>query len=201
MVQRCMPYQEFAQVLMKEFEKLNQYIISSRALQNSYSNSENVALTTSSSEQDFNLLVNNSLIKHSVYITIFSFTEYALKRLAEVLAIHHQQHKRRVLNFEKMHQYYDFICNEIGLGKELSKELWQQINVYRDIRNSIIHHNSAIGRNISTKTYQFLTTDPRIDFNDGTFTINDDNLTEELVNISKDFFIDILEVYKRNFEC
>jgi hypothetical protein len=140
------------------------------------------------------------MLRHSLFITVYSFMEYSLKVFCETAASQMNQHERRVSNFEKVHQYYSFLMNELQLEKQKVEDDWQKLNIFRDLRNSIVHYNSDIGKNISAKTYTFIREDVRIEFNEPrAFRIKDDALILEQIEVSKRFLFTIMDEYHKKY--
>jgi len=138
----------------------------------------------------------DDLFIHSLFISAYSFFEHSLKKFSEVVALQSNISKRRVFNFEKVHQYFSYLTNDLGLDRKAILELWDQMNIYRDIRNSIMHHNSSIGKNISTRTYQFLREDDRIEFIEPAgFKIKNELLILDLINTSKHLLMHLMDQY------
>lgn len=142
--------------------------------------------------------VSPFLFKHSLFIAVYSFMEYSLKICCGVVAAEQQKHQRRVSGFEKVFQYYSFLTDDLKLDKAQTEEEWKQLNIFRDIRNSIVHYNSFIGKNISSKTYEFLVNDRRIEM-DGSngFRIKDDSLVTEVIQVSAKFLFTLIDQYRR----
>ncbi|MBX9850445.1 MAG: hypothetical protein K2X86_01665 [Cytophagaceae bacterium] len=135
------------------------------------------------------------ILRHSFFISVYSFTEYALKRFCEMVA-DNTPYKRRVGGFEKMHQHYSFLVNEMKFDQAKSEKEWEMLNVYRDIRNSIVHYNSTIGKNISSASYRFITSSEHIQFEEPhTFRLKDDALIMVLIQVSKRFLNGLMDEY------
>jgi hypothetical protein len=140
------------------------------------------------------------MLKHSFFIAVYSFMEYSLKKICEIAASHLNQHERRVSNFEKVHQFYSFLIDEVKLDKNKVEVDWIKLNIFRDLRNSIIHYNSSIGKNISAKTYNFIKEDVRIEFEEPrVFKIKDDGLILELMETSKNFLLTLIDEYDQKY--
>jgi hypothetical protein len=140
------------------------------------------------------------LLKHSFFISTYSLMEYFLKNFCEIAASELSKHKRRVSNFEKVHQFYSFLIDEIQLDKNKTEGDWKKLNIFRDIRNSIIHYNSSIGKNISPTTYIFLKEDDRIEFQEPRgFIIKDVQLIYELLHLSKRFLLTLIDDYHQRY--
>lgn len=142
--------------------------------------------------------VSPFLFKHSLFIAVYSFMEYSLKKFCEVVASEQQKHQRRVSEFDKVFQYYSFLTDDLKLDKAQTEQEWKQLNIFRDIRNSIIHYNSSIGKNISSKTYEFLVNDQRVEM-DGSngFRIKHDSLVTEVIQVSAKFLFALIDQYRK----
>lgn len=127
------------------------------------------------------------ILRHALFISVYSFMEYSLRKLTLALA-EPTSYKRRVSEFDKVYQYHSFLVNEMKLDKNRVEEDWEKLNIFRDIRNAIVHYNATIVKNINPKSFQFIEEDPRIFFEEPrTFKILDDGLVLELIEVSKRF--------------
>jgi hypothetical protein len=136
------------------------------------------------------------LFIHSLFISAYSFFEHSLKKLAEIVALQSNISKRKVFNFEKVHQYFSYLTNDIGLDRKEILGTWDQMNIYRDIRNSIMHHNSSIGKNITSRTYQFLKEDERIEFIEPSgFRIKNEMLIMDLIASSREIMMHLIDQF------
>jgi hypothetical protein len=198
----------FHKKLEVEFHDLEIYIAKSLALlkqsepkPRERQHQENIQEQEGSDEVLFqNLSITQFLIKHSLFISVYAFMEYSLKGFCEIVASQLGKHERRVSNFEKVHQYYSFLTNEIKLDKRNTDREWTKLDVFRDLRNSIIHYNSTLGKNISTKTYVFIKEDPRIEFEEPRgFRIKDEALIVDLIETSKFFLFALIEEYNQKY--
>lgn len=159
--------------------------IQTESTTSNYSKNELIDLLSSSNIRYYPQSTTELFI-HSLFISAYSFFEHSLKKLSEIVAIQTNISKRKVLNFEKVHQYFSYLTNDIGLDRNEILETWDKMNIYRDIRNSIMHHNSSIGKNITSHTYQFLKEDDRIEFIEpGGFRIKNEQLIMDLISSSK----------------
>jgi hypothetical protein len=203
----------FRQMLAIEFEELERYIRASLAaletndvdLEQKYQELESRTKAKGdegfSREESFRFLsAVPFMLKHSLFISVYSFMEYSLKTFCELTAFQMNQHVRRVADFEKVHQYYSFLINDVQLDKRKVEEEWLKLNIFRDLRNSIVHYNSTIGKNISAKTYAFIKEDSRIEFEEPRgFKIKDDTLILELIGLSKRFLFTLMEEYQKKY--
>jgi hypothetical protein len=198
----------FRQMLELEFEDLERYIKESLALlkkseagkeylnkelKSSIQNNGN-EIKTGEDKNQF-LRTTPFLLKHSLFISVYSFMEYSLKKICEIAASKLNQYERRVSNFEKVHQFYSFLINEIQIDKQKVEADWIKLNIFRDLRNSIIHYNSNIGKNISSRTYDFIKADARIEFEEPRGFIIKDILILELIETSKKFLFTLMDEY------
>lgn len=141
------------------------------------------------------------LLKHSLFISVYSFLEFSLKKYCEVVTCGFLKYRRRVINYEKVHQFYSFLTDDLKLDKQRVEEDWQKLNIFRDIRNSIVHHNSTIGKNISAKTYEYIKEDPRIIFEEPKgFRISDDDLILELLHVSEKFLFTLMDEFNATYQ-
>jgi hypothetical protein len=195
----------FRQMLEMEFASLEHYLVESlAALKSSESKLAEKYLSINSQRKEEGTVTYSGLspylLKHSLFISVYSFFEYSLKSFSQLVTSQLHQYKRRVSDFEKVHQYYSFLINEVQLDKLKTDDDWKKMNIFRDLRNSMVHYNSTIGKNISTKTYEFIQQDSRILFEEPRgFKIKDDALILELIEVSKRLMIVLLEDFERKY--
>lgn len=135
------------------------------------------------------------ILRHALFISVYSFMEHSLRQLTLALA-EPTSYKRRVSEFDKVYQYYFFLMNEMKLDKNRVEEDWEQLNIFRDIRNAIVHYNATIVKNINPRSFQFIEEDPRILFEEPrTFKILNDELVLELVEVSKRFLKGLMDQF------
>lgn len=140
------------------------------------------------------------LLKHSLFISAYSFLEFSLKKICAFVTEVEGERHRRVVNFEKVYQLYDFLTVDLKLDRSRFEAEWKKLNIFRDIRNSILHHNSTIGKNISTKTYEYIRQDGRIRFDEPKgFRIEEDDIIYELIEVSRRFLLGILDAYREAY--
>lgn len=202
-------YQLFRQMLEMEYDDLERYIGESLlALKRNELEADqkyqDLKSRTQASWENTSFLyshVTPYLLKHSLFISAYSFIEYSLKKFCEMAASQRNQYKRRVSNLQKIYQFYSFLTNEVQLDKQKTSEDWEKLNIFRDLRNCIVHYNSSIGKNISAKSYDFIKEDSRIQLEEPKgFHIKDDALILELIAVSKRFLFTLMDEYhQKNF--
>lgn len=202
-----MQHLAFRQVLEIEYQDLEGYFQSSlsalrRSEEERMQSYESLpkALSQDKDAIQFFAHAGPFLLKHALFISAYSFMEYSLKKFCEIASAELKMHQRRVSEFEKVYQYYFFLINDLKISKEKLEDDWDKLNIFRDLRNSMVHYNSTIGKNISAKTYDFITTDSRIQFEEPrAFYIKDEALIMEVLKVSRRFLVSLMEEYERSY--
>lgn len=197
------PHKVFRLILESEYQDLQQYIYESleaikKGEERVKKSQEIIKLQVMDSDRidPIFIQVTPFLFKHSLFISVYSFWEFAIKKFSLLTTHKFPEYKRRVSNLEKAYQFYSYFINDIHLEKNKLDEHWEAMNIFRDIRNSIIHHNSYLGKNISSKSQDFIKHDPRIHVDEFYgFKIQDDSLIMELMNVSQNFVFELIDQY------
>jgi hypothetical protein len=197
----------FRKIIESEFTDLEMYIYDSlEAIKKSEGRVKKTIDISTSWEENPALAnpvfiqVTPFLFKHSLFISVYSFWEFAIKKFSLITIEKFPQYKRRVANLEKAYQFYSYFIDELKLNNTMLNKDWESMNIFRDIRNSIIHHNSYLGKNISLKSQKFIKSDPRIHLDEFYgFKIQDDGLILELMEVSKNFVFTLIDEYDSKY--
>jgi hypothetical protein len=140
------------------------------------------------------------LLKNSLYITAWSFLEYSLKKFCEIAASKSPKLQKRVAKLNRPYQYHSFLKNEIKLDVMKVKDEWDMLNIFREIRNCIIHHYNLV-TNVQSATYNFIKENPAFEFEEpDKFQIKDDKLILELMAVSEKYLFTLLDEYEGRLE-
>ncbi len=138
-----------------------------------------------------------TIFNNSTLIVLYSFFESNMKNICDLLH-EHKPYKKKVKGsyIEESKKYLQSIAmidlSDLG-------SLWEKINKYRKIRNSIVHNNSNIieseGKVTEQPLYQIIKNycSLTLDEKNGTFTITDNKFLISFIDISEKYLTSIIK--------
>ncbi|MBO9702894.1 MAG: hypothetical protein J7604_21955 [Sporocytophaga sp.] len=141
----------------------------------------------------------SSIIKNSFLVTAYSFFEYSFRKYCEIIVTEHSGFKRKLSDMDKVYQYHSLVTNILPLSESVISEDWGRLVIYREIRNIIVHHNSIVPGNTTSKTKLVLAVDNYIDpENSGPIKISG-NLIKEMLDVGLRFLLNLIELYDKHY--
>lgn len=138
-----------------------------------------------------------SIIKNSFLVTAYSFFEYSFRKYCEIIVAEHTAFKRKLSDMDKVYQYHSLVANILPVSEPVISEDWARLVIYREIRNIIVHHNSIVPGNTTTKTKLALAVDTHIDpDNSGLIKISD-NMIKEMLDVGLRFLLNLIDLYDK----
>ncbi|MFN3405930.1 MAG: hypothetical protein ACK40G_17680 [Cytophagaceae bacterium] len=108
-----------------------------------------------------------NFLTHSLYTGCYAFFEYAFKKVCMMHAMY--DGNSRVFYFEKLPQYFSYIINAVPGERDLMLEQWNQLMLYREIRNLIVHHHMEIGEYTSAELIKFISENSSLTMKESSF--------------------------------
>ncbi|GAL85610.1 hypothetical protein MYP_2839 [Sporocytophaga myxococcoides] len=140
-----------------------------------------------------------SIIQNSFFVTAYSFFEYSFRKFCEIIVTDHSAFKRKLSDMDKVYQYHSLVLNIIPISQPVISEDWKRLVMYREIRNIIVHHNSIVPGNTTSKTKLALALDTHIDPDNLTLIKISNNMIKEVLDVGLRFLLNLIELYFESY--
>lgn len=196
--------QQFSQILKTEFSNCKESIklatdadIALSGLNDGFFINNEVNMETIEEVQFYSF--TSSIIRNSFLVTAYSFFEYSFRKYCEIIVSEHSGFKRKLSDMDKVYQYHSFVSNIIPISEPMISVDWKRLVIYREIRNIIVHHNSIVPGNTTSKTKMALATNNHIDLENTSLIKVNDNMINEMLDIGLRFLLNLIELYDKSY--
>ncbi|WMJ74649.1 hypothetical protein RCC89_15965 [Cytophagaceae bacterium ABcell3] len=168
--------ENFRQVLLEEFSGLEQYVQKSALLAEKHK------------ATDFTPF----FIRNALFTTIWSFSEFSLRRYCEILTEDNHGLAKRVRKLNRIYQFHEFLKNDLQFELGHVQGEWEKLELYKGVRNCLVHHPTKV-KDVHPRTYEFIKNDARILFEEPDFfRIVEVSLVFDLLDVSKKYLLGIM---------